>query len=471
MWRIRSWYGTAMLTALLIAAAAVPAQRPVSFLLVITDDQRNDMLGCAGHPILQTPEMDALAARGTRFENAFVTTPICAASRASILASRYEANHGFTFGTPPIPSALTEDSWPVRLRGAGWRTGHIGKWGMKTEENARGLYDTFIPTGAPYFKKAKDGTVQHLTNITGDHALAFLDELDEEQPFALTISFNAPHADDPNPLQYVWAEEEDELYGDVDIPLPDLATEDAFAALPPFLQSAMGRKRWGWRFDSEEKRVRMTRGYYRMISGIDRNLGRVMRRLDELERTGDTVVIFLGDNGYFLGERGLAGKWLIYEESIRVPMIVIDPRTKEDARRPTTPEAVLNIDVGPTIMDLAGFEVPKGYQGMSLAPLLSGQPTEWRNEFLVEHHMDNAIIPKHRGLRGERWVYSLFYEQSPPYEQLFDLENDPQQLQNLAGVAAHEDKLIELRERTTATADRLASGLNKPAESPVDDKR
>ncbi len=433
-----------------------PETRPVSFLIVITDDQRNDMLSCAGHPVLSTPVMDALAARGSRFENAFVTTPICAASRASILTSRYEANHGFTFGTEPLAKELTGESWPVRLREAGWRTAHVGKWGMSTEARPGDLFDAFIPLRPPYLRTDPDGSVNHLTDITANHATAFLGELAADDAFALTLSFNAPHAEDANPRQYIWAEEEAALYADVEIPVPALASEVAYRALPPFLQTAMGRERWGWRFDTEEKRAAMTRGYYRMISGVDRNLGRVLQRLEELGRTRDTVVILMGDNGYFLGERGLAGKWLIYEESIRVPLIVVDPRLGPSGQGRVPKELALNIDIGPTVLALAGLEMPRSYQGASVVPLLSGEATPWRSEFLVEHHMENARLPKHRGLRTKEWAYSVFYEQEPPFELLFDLQADPDQLRNLASEPKCRETLLELRRRTLAQVQLLS---------------
>lgn len=450
-------FATSLLALLCAAQLTADAPRPPSVLLVITDDQRNDMLSCAGHPILETPAMDALAARGARFENAFVTTPICAASRATILASRYEASHGFTFGKDPLPKALTDESWPALLRRAGWRTGHIGKWGMRTEVQPGSFLDVFKPMTAPYWRTTQDGKRRHQTNHAGDEALAFLDALEDGDPFALTVSFNAPHAEDSNPAQYLWPDEEDGLYRDVDVPLPALASEAAWRALPPFLHTAMGRKRWGWRFDTEEKRVQMTLGYYRMIAGVDRNLRRILDRLGELGRTQDTVIVLLGDNGYFLGERGLAGKWLIYEEAIRVPMIVVDPRVREEHRGRVPEAMVLNVDVGPTILDLLGQAVPDAYQGASLAPWLAGEPGTWRSEFLVEHHMDNQLIPKHRGLRGERWVYSQFYEEEPAYEVLFDLRSDPKQLRNLAGEPEHAEVLRAMRERTAAEV-RLRSG-------------
>ena len=184
-----------------------------------------------------------------------------------------------------------------------------------------------------------------------------------------------------------------------------------------------------------------------MITGVDRALARIMAALAEHKLADNTVVVFTSDNGYFLGERGLAGKWLIYEESIRVPLIIVDPRPNKQRRGTTDDRMVLNTDLAPTLLDLAGVEVPGGYDGQSLVPLLAGAPSDWRSDFLYEHRFDNKDIPKSQGVRGQRWVYARFDEQSPVYEQLFDLKEDPQQLSNLAYAPEYADVLAAQRAR------------------------
>ncbi|MDG1491398.1 MAG: sulfatase-like hydrolase/transferase, partial [Planctomycetota bacterium] len=298
-----------------------PTPARPNFLVVVTDDQRFDQLGAAGHPHLKTPVMDGLAARGVRFENAFVTTPICAASRASILTGRREGRHGYTFGTPPMGSALAEGSFPMRLRESGYRTGFVGKWGVRFEKGVMdGAYDLFRPMGLPYRKEGK----AHLTDRIGEAAESFVAEGGDE-PFCLMVSFWAPHAEDSHPDQYLPPMDLAGMYDHVDVDLPPLH-EAGFGALPDFLQRSLGRKRWHWRFDERQKQVQRTRDYWSLISGVDRALGGILEALEEAGAAEDTVVLLMGDNGYFLGERGLAGKWLIYEESIRVPLIVMDPR-------------------------------------------------------------------------------------------------------------------------------------------------
>ena len=204
---------------------------------------------------------------------------------------------------------------------------------------------------------------------------------------------------------------------------------------------------WGWRFDTREKQIQRTKDYARMITGVDRALGRVMDALQERGIADDTVVVFTGDNGYFLGERGLAGKWLIYEESIRVPLSVVDPRADEARRGTAQDSMVLNVDIAPTLLELAGVEVPAGYDGQSLVPLLRGERPAWRADFLVEHRFDHAEIPKSVGVRGGRWVYARYDEQEPPFEQLFDLTADPEELLDLARDPAFADVLSEQRLR------------------------
>lgn len=427
----------------LILACFATAQRPPNLLLVITDDQRFDQMACAGHDVLETPAMDALAARGTRFRNAFVTTAICAASRASIMTGRREGSHGYTFGKQPMNRALGDDTYFTRLKRAGYQTGFVGKWGVRFAKDAlAGAIDYRRTPGQPYLKKGRP----HLTSIVADRAIEFVAKQDREAPFCLTVSFHAPHAQDGHKDQYIPPPELSELYGESQVPAPPYA-DAGFEALPEFLKTSMGRIRWKWRFDNRDKQIQRTKDYWRMITGVDRALARIMAALAEHKLADNTVVVFTSDNGYFLGERGLAGKWLIYEESIRVPLIIVDPRPNKQRRGTTDDRMVLNTDLAPTLLDLAGVEVPGGYDGQSLVPLLAGAPSDWRSDFLYEHRFDNKDIPKSQGVRGQRWVYARFDEQSPVYEQLFDLKEDPQQLSNLAYAPEYADVLAAQRAR------------------------
>lgn len=426
------------------------AQRP-NLLFIITDDQRFDMLGVV-HPLLETPTMDRLATHGMRFENAFVTTPICAASRASLLTGLVERTHRYTFRTPPLADVYVARSYPVLLRQAGYHTGFIGKFGIKTNEGAtEEMFDVFerLPPGA-YFREQADGTTRHLTDITTDRAIAFLQAADPSTPFALTLSFNAPHAADADERQFIWPEALDTAYADVTLPAPPLSETAFFETLPPFLQEAsLNRVRWYWRFDTPEKAEQMTKGYFRMISGVDAGIGRILEALEAEGLADNTVIILMGDNGYFLGERGYAGKWLPYDLSIRVPLIVFDPRQPARLQGSIPEQPVLNIDIAPTLLDLAGVAIPTEMQGRSLVRILNGTPpADWRSDFFVEHLFDHPQIPKHEGVRGERYKYARYFEQTPVYEELYDLWEDPMETVNLATNTAYTALLTELRART-----------------------
>ncbi|MEM8711141.1 MAG: sulfatase [Planctomycetota bacterium] len=434
-----------LLHALALLSGLAQSTPAPNLLVVVTDDQRWDHMSCAGHPVLKTPEMDELAERGVRFTNAFVTTPICAASRASIMTSRWERGHGYTFGTPPLGTDLVAESYFARLRAAGYETSFVGKFGVRmAKEDREPLFDHFTAMSAPYIRKGQP----HLTVQAADKAISYLPEGPSETPFCMTVSFNAPHAHDSHKDQFIPPPDLASLYQEASVPALEGAVED-FEALPEFLQQSLGRRRWGWRFDTETKRVRRTKDYWRMISGVDRAVGRIMDALEERGLADNTVVVFTSDNGFFLGERGLAGKWLIYEESIRVPLIVMDPRVEGEAgeggARRLCEAYALNVDLAPTLLDLAGVPIPDGYEGRSLVPLLRGEAPEWRKQFIVEHRFDHAEIPKSVGLRTEHWAYARYDEQLPPFEQLFDLKADPRQRRNLAGAAEHRDLLRSFR--------------------------
>jgi arylsulfatase A-like enzyme len=427
------------------AARRAGARRPKNVLVFLTDDQRFDQMSCAGHPVLRTPNIDSLAARGVRFTNSFVTTSICAASRATFLTGLHEGSHGFTFGTPPL--STTHPTWPGLLRASGFRTGFTGKLGVKLGSKPGELFDWFRPMSPPYLRPDQP----HLTDRTAAAAVSFLESAPSDQPFALTVSFNAPHAEDPNPDQYIPPADLATLYEDAAVPPPILGEPEFFASLPPQLQDTMHRDRFAWRFDSEEKRVRMTRNYWRMISGVDRAVGRILEALEASGRADDTLIIFTSDNGYFLGDRGFAGKWTIHELSIRVPLIVVDPSLPTARHGATDDHMTLNIDLAPTILAAAGAPREDGLQGVDLGPLVRGEEVQgWRDEMFYEHRFRNARIPKSEGVRSDDWTYVRYYELDPLVEELYDLRADPQQARNLASDPVHAATLGELRARTDA---------------------
>jgi arylsulfatase A-like enzyme len=229
--------------------------------------------------------------------------------------------------------------------------------------------------------------------------------------------------------------------------------DDFFRAQPVFLRESESRARFHWRFDMPPKYQQMVRGYYRMISGVDLVVGRIREALAKRGLAENTVIVFSGDNGYFLGERGFADKWYIYEYSIRVPLLVYDPRS-----RPAQPRVVdrtaLNVDVSPTVLELAGVAVPPPVQGRSLVPLLKGDPpADWRTDFFYEHLFDRKNIPKSEGVRTGRFAYVRWFEQSPMVEELYDHAADFDETKNLAADPKFANVLAKLRARTTELRD------------------
>jgi arylsulfatase A-like enzyme len=233
----------------------------------------------------------------------------------------------------------------------------------------------------------------------------------------------------------------------VSVPVPKTAAEKYFRALPEFVQHSEGRARWKLRFTTPEQYQKTIRDYYRLITGMDREIGRILAALEQLGLSENTIVIFSSDNGFFLGERGLADKWLMYEESIRVPLIVCDPRLPQQQRGRTVDALALNIDLAPTMLDYAGLAAPGAMQGRSLRPLVAGQSPAWRSDWFYEHHTLPKIIPPSEGVRTERWTYLRWMASEPVLEELYDLRADPQQEHNLAGSAEHRETLLRLRAR------------------------
>ncbi len=409
-------------------SSALQHDRP-NIIFILTDDQRFDMMGCAGNPIIRTPQMDALARVGVRFSHALVTTPICAASRASILTGLYERTHDFTFNKPPLKKEYTDQSYPVALRHAGYRTGFVGKLGVDLAVPVDSIFQAARISGFPYWKEVNGGP-RHLTGIQCEQAIDFIRENSKDGPFCLSLSFSAPHADDDSRDQYFWEPELDTFYQHAVMPVPATADPAFYEALPDFLKGTMSRERWHWRFDTPDKFQSMVRGYYRMITQVDMALGKIRTELDRLGIAENTVIIFMGDNGYFLGDRGFADKWLMYDQSIRVPMIIYDPRQRTHGGR-VIDGMVLNIDVAPTIFELAGLSPFSGFQGRSLAPFLQGKDPFKRDTVFCEHLMEEPKIPNSEGIRTSDWKF-IRYPKHPEYPELYDLRKDPDEMKNIA---------------------------------------
>lgn len=435
------------------------ADKPVNIVFILVDDQRNDTLGCAGHPVLKTPNIDRLAKQGVRFENAFVNTSICMASRATIFTGLTETSHGYTGGgapANPVQKMDVDTCFPVLLREAGYRNGFYGKQHVQfAEKNNVALHRMFhdheVINGGPHHLKQADGSSRHTAEVIGDRSVRFVQSQPKDQPFCLYMSFNIAHARDgdhrPGIGHYPWPQAVDGLYEDIVPQSPRLGDPKYFEMQPDFLKESLNRERWFWRWDTPEKYQINMRAYYRMLTGMDGVVGRVRKALEQQGFADNTVIIYTADNGYYMGDRGFAGKWSHYEESLRVPLIIHDPRLPEEHRNRVLPQMVMNIDLPSTILDFAGVEIPGRYQGESLVTLSQGKPVEgWRTDLFNEHH--HSRLPKWRGVRGERYTYARYYEQNPPYEFLYDLKNDPDQLNNLVASPGAAATLARMRDRT-----------------------
>lgn len=458
--------------ALLIITSCTTEEKKPNILFILADDQRNDVLSCEGHPIVLTPTIDGLAKNGVKFNNAFVTTSICAASRASIFTGLYETKHNYTFGKPPIVKEFIMNSYPYLLKKSGYTTGYVGKLGVKLEQQDSSLLNMFdyfklSPRNTPYFETLADGSRRHSAEIKGDQAVEFLKNQTTEKPFCLSLSFNAVHAVDGNKTpgnegHYPYPKAVENLYEGQEMPLPNLSDPEIYENHPDFLKNSFNRERFFWRWDTEEKYQTNMRAYFRMISGYDNVMKRVIATLKEKGLDKNTIIIYSADNGYYMGNRGFAGKWSHYEESLRVPLIIYDPRLPKEEQGKTSDRMSLNIDIPATILDYAGISQPQLYQGKSLLSIVNNEKIEtWRTSFLCEHRFDNDNIPKYVGIRGERYVYANYYEQEPPYEYLHDLETDPDQLINLVSNADYQEVLATLKNECIELENDIKGELKK----------
>ncbi len=428
------------------SASDVPAPSPMNVLILYADDWRYDTLGVAGNPVVKTPTIDALASSGMRFTHNCVTTSICGISRATLFTGQWMSRHGCRAFKPfDTPWAET---YPGLLRDNGYYVGHVGKW--HNGEFPAKHFDFGRMYHGRHWYKMPDGSQVHVTQRNENDALEFLKERPKQKPFCLTVAFFATHAEDSHPDQFLPQPESMKLYADIEIPVPENATEESFRRLPEFIANEKneGRNRWHWRFDTPEKYQRMMKNYYRLATEVDATCGKILDELKAQNLLDNTLVIFTTDNGYYHAEHGLADKWYPHQESIRVPLIIHDPRMPADQAGKTNDEFTLSVDLAPTILAAVGIEAPPTMQGRDMAPLyLAAEKPEWRDEFFYEHPTlrDKDFIPSSEALVRKDWKYMYWPEFDR--EQLFDLQNDPMEENDLAADPAQAERLVALRKR------------------------
>jgi N-acetylglucosamine-6-sulfatase len=417
----------------------IPAPAPVraragapNLLIVFSDDHRADHLGVTGAvPFLQTPVLDSLASDGVRFDNAYVTTALCSPSRATLLTGQYASRHGvqnnLSAWTPGTPSFF--DS----LAAAGYRCAYIGKWHMPgdlpdlpgvehfvtfTIEEGQGVYRD-CPLIVDGVETPRPGTYVS-TDLT-DLALTWLDDGDD-RPYCLVVAHKAVHHEFEPPDDLLG------LYDDVEIDLPD----EAFT-----YQTLLDRNVW----EGTAGRLQTSyRRYCETLLGLDREIGRLAAR-----DADNTVLIYTSDNGYSWGEHVLTGKRWAYDDNIKVPLIV---RWPEGVASPGTviEEPVLNIDIAPTLLDIAEVPIPATMQGRSFAPLLRGDGVDWREDVFYEYFADFPYqVPPSQAVRTDRWLYVEYDRGLPP--ELYDTVSDPAQRANLIEDPAHAVTRQELSQR------------------------
>jgi len=432
----------------LLAAEPAP-KKPLNIVFLLADDWRFDTLGIAGNPVVKTPNLDKLARENFRFTHACVTSAICGVSRSSFLSGQWMSRHGNrSFDAMKTPWA---QSYPGLLRANGYYTGHVGKWHSGTFPKQE--FDFGRAYSGAHWIKREDGSEIHVTRKNEEDALEFLATRPKDKPFLLNLWFFAPHAEDEHPDQYRPQPASMSLYQDMEIPIPPLASETALRNLPEFLQAAENesRIRYHWRFDTPEKYQRMMKNYYRLCTEVDAVCGRILRELEAQGILDETIVVFSGDNGYYHGDRGLADKWYSHEESIRVPLIVHDPRMPQSSLGRTNDDFVLNVDLAPTLLAAAGIAAPESMQGRDFAPLYLAPDREpsppWRTEFLHEHGTisNKNRIPSSDSVVRRDFKYTFWPEWD--HEDLYDLHHDPLEQHNLARGPEHADTLAAMRKQ------------------------
>ena len=472
-----AWSIVPTFAALCLASAAAAAEPRPNILLVVVDDLRFDDFGAAGHPFARTTHLDRLAREGAQFKNFFAVTPLCSPSRANILTGLETRHHGILDNTDRSPRSHALPTFARNLRAAGYHTGFIGKWHMGNDPTPRPGFDYWVAmkgqgevADPELYENGRLARVPgYVTDIFTERAVSFLQQR-RTAPFLLILSHKALH---PNKVQradgtteaigeggFIPAERHKTLYAGA-----QPARRGNYAVPPrgkPALERPIpGLKPLGPDTVTPDETIRER---LRMLAAVDEGLGQIFAELEKQGTLNQTVVMVIGDNGYFYGEHGLSEeRRLAYEESVRLPLLVRYPPQVKAGAEPTG--MALTTDLAPTILELAGAPALPGIDGRSLVPLFARTPADWRKSFLIEYTTD-IVFPRtlkmgYDAVRTERYKF-IRYRELAGMNELYDLQQDPFELTNLIGSPA----AVGLRQQMETELARLLTSP-RPAAPPA----
>lgn len=456
----------------------ISADRP-NVIFILSDDHRYDFMGFTGKvPGLKTPNMDRMANQGIHFRNAFVTTSLCSPSRASILTGQFSHVHEVIDNQAPAKPNLVY--FPKYLQEQGYETAFIGKWHMgSSSDEPRPGFDRWVSfrgQGTYYNPDLNvDGErvvytdSSYMTDVLTEYALDWMKSLDKEQPFFLYLSHKAVHAEflpaprhrgayADQPISYpptMYPPDTDPWeYTSVTAPQP---TQEAiraaksvgydYANVPNWVKAQRGS--WhgvDYMYNGDIKFNDFYRRYLETLLGIDESIGQVLHHLEENDLLENTVVFYMGDNGFSFGEHGLIDKRQAYEESMKVPLLVYAPGMIETG---VEDAMVQNIDIGPTVLDLAGIETPEQMNGRSFLPILKGEDvTDWREEIFYEYYWERPFpqTPTTYAVRTDRYKF-IKYHGIWDTNEFFDLQADPHEARNLIRSPEHQATIKAMNDR------------------------
>jgi arylsulfatase A-like enzyme len=431
-----------VITVLVLCASCSKVQKQPNLIVIYTDDQRTNTLSCYDKECpITTPNLDKLAENGVMFTQGFVVSPICGVSRACLISGQYMTHHQVKRFQKPLSEEVFAQSYPPQLKKAGYYLGLFGKHGFGITEEQIACFDDYDATTSqgPAFRVYKGDTLHDaawLTQKTRD----FLDGVPQDQPFCLQLNYKEPHPSS------VPAPEDDGKLADYPFKRAVTDTPEEHAKLPEFVQTGYGNRSYNTMFGTDEKMQTYVSHYYEKILSVERSVGEIIKMLEEKGVADNTVILYLSDHGTHFGEKQLGAKWSPYERSLRIPFIVYDPRA--NVRGVVSDEMVLNIDVAPTLLDLAGVRVPETMDGRSMKPLINGKITTWREHFFFEHFVSPTApiyIPRNDGVRTKTTKYARWIDLDPVVEEFYDLAKDPMESNNVIDDPAYTQQVEESR--------------------------